>query len=267
MLLTGHADSDAAMNAVNDGQIARFLTKPCDREELLEACAGALWQHRMHKTERDLLEQTLHGSVAALTEVLALAAPAVFEHSARLRELVVTLAVEGGWSDAWEIEVAALLAQVGAVTLSAETAERLHSGAPLTADERAMVARVPAATHRILANIAGLDGVLQILSHQHRRFDSSETDGMLPVGARMLRIAIDFIALERANPDPPTALKTMRARDGVYDTHLLEAFARTVGPGTTVSEIAAHGPREGMTLVSDGWRARAREPLRVSETP
>jgi response regulator RpfG family c-di-GMP phosphodiesterase len=31
MLLTGYADHEAAIKAVNDGQIFRFLTKPCDR--------------------------------------------------------------------------------------------------------------------------------------------------------------------------------------------------------------------------------------------
>jgi DNA-binding NtrC family response regulator len=63
MLLTGYADHEAAIKAVNDGQIYRFLTKPCDRDELLQACAGALWQHRLQKTERELLEQTVRGSV------------------------------------------------------------------------------------------------------------------------------------------------------------------------------------------------------------
>ena len=29
ILLTGHADTDAAIAAVNDGQLFRFLTKPC----------------------------------------------------------------------------------------------------------------------------------------------------------------------------------------------------------------------------------------------
>ena len=229
MLLTGRADSEAAINAVNDGQISRFLTKPCDRDELIAACAGALWQHRTHKTERDLLEQTLLGSVKALTEVLALAAPAVFAQGARLKELVGALALESGCSDAWEIEVAALLAQVGAVALPEETAAKLCSGAPLSAGERAMVARVPAATRRILDNIPRLEGVLQILGHHRRRFDSIETDGMLPVGARMLRICIDFIALEREDASRRTALQTMRARAGAYDPRLLEDFARTVG--------------------------------------
>lgn len=47
LLLTGHADFDAAIVAVNDGQLFRFLTKPCSREELLRACAAALGQHRL----------------------------------------------------------------------------------------------------------------------------------------------------------------------------------------------------------------------------
>jgi response regulator RpfG family c-di-GMP phosphodiesterase len=258
MLLTGYADSEAAIKAVNDGQIFRFLTKPCDRDELLQACAGALWQHRLQKTERDLLEQTVRGSVQALTDVLALAAPAVFGRGARLKDLVAALAVEGGWNDAWEIEVAALLAQVGAITLPGETAEKLYAGGKLSNAEEAMVARVPAVTERILGNIPRLDGVIQILTHYHRRFDSVESEGILPVGARMLRIAGDFLALEREDSSPRIALETMRGRIGTYDPELLEAFARTVGivdQRMVVIEVALHDLRQGMTLVGDARSA------------
>jgi response regulator RpfG family c-di-GMP phosphodiesterase len=254
MLLTGYSDSDAAIKAVNDGQIFRFLTKPCARDELIQACAGALWQHRLQKTERDLLEQTVQGSVKALTDVLALAAPAVFGQGARLKDLVGKLAVETGWNDAWEIEVAALMAQVGAITLPDETAEKLYAGASLTAAEEAMVERVPAVTQRILGNIPRLDGVLQILGNYQRRFDSAGSDGILPVGARMLSIAMDFLSLEREDPTPRLALETMRGRAGVYDPELLEAFARTVGIGDQriiVVEVPLHGLVEGMTLVGD----------------
>ena len=76
MLLTGYADSAAAAQAVNDGQIFRYLTKPCEPAELKRACAGALAKHRSEVAERELLEQTLHGSIKALSEVLSLASPA-----------------------------------------------------------------------------------------------------------------------------------------------------------------------------------------------
>src|SRR5664279_3439182 len=38
MLLTGHADLDAAVTAVNEAQLFRFLTKPCPPAEVLAAC-------------------------------------------------------------------------------------------------------------------------------------------------------------------------------------------------------------------------------------
>jgi response regulator RpfG family c-di-GMP phosphodiesterase len=254
MLLTGYSDSDAAIKAVNDGQIFRFLTKPCDRTELLQACSGAVWQHRMQKIERDLLEQTLQGSVKALTDVLAITSPAVFGQGSRLKSFVAGLAAETGWQDSWEIEVAALLAHTGAITLPEETADRLYSGAELSADEAAMVARVPAVTQQILGNIPRFEGVLQVLKHYERRFDSIEEDGRIPVGARMLRVSADFLALEREEIAPPLALDTMRGRAGVYDPELLEAFARRVGIGdrrSIIVEMTVDELREGMTLVTD----------------
>lgn len=42
ILLTGHADINAAIDAVNQGNIFRFLTKPCEKHVLLEAIRKAV---------------------------------------------------------------------------------------------------------------------------------------------------------------------------------------------------------------------------------
>lgn len=42
MMLTGHASIEAAMAAINEGEIYRFLTKPCPPETLREAVRDAL---------------------------------------------------------------------------------------------------------------------------------------------------------------------------------------------------------------------------------
>src|SRR5919108_3505283 len=112
VLLTGHADVEAAISAVNDGQLFRFLTKPCSREELLRTCAAALGQHRLLVAERVLLHQTLRGAIKALVDVLALTNPAAFGRAIRLRSGVKTLA------------------------------ERFYAGAELTDEEQEMVAGV-----------------------------------------------------------------------------------------------------------------------------
>ncbi len=47
VMLTGNSDLPAAMRAVNEGNIYRFLTKPCEKEELLSALNAALVQFRL----------------------------------------------------------------------------------------------------------------------------------------------------------------------------------------------------------------------------
>jgi FixJ family two-component response regulator len=56
MVLTGQADMQAAMNAVNEGNIFRFLTKPCDKITLSKAVTTGLVQYRLVVAEKGLLE-------------------------------------------------------------------------------------------------------------------------------------------------------------------------------------------------------------------
>jgi response regulator RpfG family c-di-GMP phosphodiesterase len=252
LLLTGHADLDAAIAAVNDGQLFRFLTKPCPRQELLRACAAALGQHRLLVAERVLLEQTLRGSISALVDVLALTNAAAFGRAMRLRSGVQLLAERLGMTDAWEVEIAAMLLQLGAVTLPDATAERLYAGAVLSEAEQMMVAAVPNATQRIIGHVPRLEGVQQILADVGRPFRG---EGPPPsMGGRMLRIVADYDELESRGTTRPAVLATMRGRDGVYDRQLLDAYALARGPSEPVDEVVEVrliDLQVGMTLADD----------------
>jgi len=250
MLLTGYADLDSAIRAVNDGQLFRFLTKPCEPEQLMRACIAALAQHRLITAERVLLEQTLRGSVNALVEVLALASPAAFGRAGRVRKLVRQLTDEIQLENRWEVEVAVMLAQIGAVTLPAETAEKLYAGEVLTPAETAMVDRMPRSGRRLLANIPRLEGVIAILDAYH---DPAAFAGQIPFGAHILRIAVDYEKLESGGLTDTVAIGALRGR-GSYDPVLLNAFSRAVGVGRvspTVRELPLAGLRTGMTLADD----------------
>lgn len=254
ILLTGHADLTAAISAVNDGQLFRFLTKPCEPEELLRACAAGLGQHRLQSAERVLLEQTLKGSVQALADVLALANPAAFGRSERVRSMVQRLMQQAGCSDSWEAEVAALLVHVGAVTLPRPTAEKLYEGGRLDAGEQAMIDRIPAATSRILSNIPRLEGVLEILDLYRQPPADVGGAGALRVGASALKIALDYDLLEARGASHSVSLSIMCGREGVYDSDLLDAFASVVGADIRrqrVLEIALRHLAPGMMLAAD----------------
>ncbi|MBT7740801.1 MAG: response regulator, partial [Opitutae bacterium] len=47
MLLTGHADFESAMSAVNDGNVFRMLSKPCPPERLIQSLYAGLRQHEL----------------------------------------------------------------------------------------------------------------------------------------------------------------------------------------------------------------------------
>jgi len=253
LLLTGYSDVDAAIRAVNDGQLFRFLTKPCPPDELLRACAAALGQHRLLVAEQVLLAQTLRGAIKALTDVLALTSPAAFGRGTRLKTGVGLLAQQIGMADAWEVEIAALLLQLGAVTLPDATAEKLYSGAALTPEEQKMVAAVPRATERIIGHIPRMEGVLQVLKDVARRFDADDDRGP-SLGGRMLRIVRDHDELESRGAARPVALEEMRTRGGIYDPQLLKDYSRALGLSREIDDaidVRVDSLRVGMTFAED----------------
>jgi CheY-like chemotaxis protein len=260
ILLTGDADIQTAVHAVNHGQLFRFLTKPCDTQELMRACAAALGQHHIQTAERVLLEQTVRGSVDALVEVLALTNPAAFGRGGRLKELAGRLARAAGARNWWEVEVAAMLAHVGAVTLPHATAEKLYAGAALTEREAVMVRRVPLVTRQLISKIPRLEGVVEILDTYRDVSVREQADGgrrSIPAGAHLLRIAVDYAELEAQHSPANVALGAMRSR-GIYDGGLLDLFAGIVGVGTAprVREVSVAELRPGMTLADDARTRR-----------
>ena len=55
IILTGNADLDMAMQAINEGAIYRFLTKPWDNSDLLLALRMGLRQYEIEERNRKLL--------------------------------------------------------------------------------------------------------------------------------------------------------------------------------------------------------------------
>jgi DNA-binding NtrC family response regulator len=117
VLLTGQADMESAIDAVHEGNIFRFLTKPCSSDLLLAALDSCCQQYPLVTSEKVLLEQTLHGSIRALVDILSLANPLAFGRVTRVRKIVEELINHFQIRERWPIEVAAMLSQIGCVTV------------------------------------------------------------------------------------------------------------------------------------------------------
>ena len=253
MLLTGDKDLQEAIRVVNSAQLFRFLTKPCDPKELRQACAAALGRHRIRTAERELLEQTLRGSVNALSEALAIASPAAFGRSRRIAPVALQVATAAGLADWWEVEVAASLADLGAVSLPSATAERLYNGQLLSDEEREMVARIPLATRRLLGKIPRLEGVLTILEHyQALREGVDALPEDIRVGALILRLVADLDDLISDGVSVELAMGVLRSRDQHEGPllDLLSSVLQIVAP-VEVAELRCPLLRVGMRLAED----------------
>jgi response regulator RpfG family c-di-GMP phosphodiesterase len=256
ILLTGQADIESAVAAVNHGQIFRFLTKPCKTETLVAAVRAAAEQHRLITAERVLLDQTLRGSIHALTDVLSLTNPLAFGRAIRLKQLCADVVAALGMPLAWQVEVAAMLSQIGCITLPSETHEKLYYGKPLTHDETDMVRHLPTLAVQLLERIPRLEAVRAILQNEPNSFDGNGNapgapkGQAIPLGARVLKIVGDYDMLEAAGHEPDAALSILQARKGKYDPDILAAFvrAKATAPVLGISEVPLSAVRPGMHL-------------------
>jgi response regulator RpfG family c-di-GMP phosphodiesterase len=260
VLLTGQTDLGAAIAAVNQGNIFRFLSKPCPPEVLVPALRAAVEQYRLVNVERDLLEQTLRGCVQALADVLALANPAAFGRSTRVKQYTVLLAEQLAAPDRWQLEVAAMLSQIGCVTLPPATQAKLYHRQAMSSSESEMVERLPATAAQLVASIPRLETIRDILAYQDKRYDGSGNPkdavrgDQIPLGARLLKIVLDYDALETQGTPAALTIDTLRGRAGWYDPVLLAVLPAALGRaagGASVLEVGLRDVRVGMVFAED----------------
>lgn len=265
LMLTGNADQKTATDAVNQGHIYGFLNKPCEPEALKLTLEAALKQYALVTMERELLEGTLSGSVKVLTDVLSMIDPSAFGRGQKLRDSARTFGKWLGMPATWTYEMAALLADIGLVSVPPLILRKLEQGVELAAREKAMIEKSPRIGHDLLVNIPRLEPVAKIVLYQTKNYDGSgyPSDNIarenIPLGARMLKILHDRVLLEAEGIVKKRAYDAMKTRTGVYDPIMLdncfkcfEAFLEnSISADKPVLSLQTHELQPGQVLVSD----------------
>lgn len=272
IMLTGNADLDAAVHAVNEGNIFRFLTKPCPSEMLAKAIQAGIDQYRLVTAERELLEKTLNGSVKVLTDILALANPVAFGRASRVKDYAQQIAEKLKLKNRWQMDLAAMLSQIGCITIPPDTLEKRYRGEVLSPEESSMFQSHPGIGSNLICSIPRLDVVAEIIALQDRRFDGSDaqekqnTGRDIPLEARALKAVLDFDTLLASGATKGQALLSMRKRTGWYDPQVLGALSElsvieqtTIRRSLQVRELLPHmilaedlKSKNGLLLASKG---------------
>ena len=223
IMLTGDAEQRTAMDAVNEGTIFRFLTKPCSPETLAKALRAGLEQHRLITAEKELLEQTLGNSIQVLTDVLAMVNSTAFSRSTRVKRMSHEIAVRLGLQNIWEIELAALLSQIGCVSVPEYVLRKISNCEQLTVEELNLYQNHPHVGYDLIARIPRLEIVASIIAHQNLRSSDYEQPEYELVGpitkmcAQILKVVLDFDRLIETGNKPEETIEILEERNDWYD--------------------------------------------------
>lgn len=254
ILLTGEPTRDAAALAVNQGQIFRFLTKPCSPTELLAAVEAGLIQHRLVTAEKTLMQETLIGCIDALMDVLAMTNPVAFGRSNRLKRMAMELAATLGHTGFWQLEAAAMLSQLGYISLPPDLVEKAYYGQRLTPEEQALVAEAPQVARSLLARIPRIEPVLQLLADSSSTPSTAATDDTHKAGSDVLRLVLAYDALVAAGCPLALALQKLRSAPRLYAAGLIDGLESLVGAQEAkqdVREIDLGAVKQGMIILDD----------------
>jgi CheY-like chemotaxis protein len=199
MVLSGQADLESTIAAVNEGRVFRFLLKPCNSETLFGVIKNGIEQYRLVHAEKHLLENTLNATVKVLFNVLGLINPVAQRRAAQIQRYAESAA--GALKllpGMWQYHLAAMISQLGCITLPQETLARAFGGQPLSDDERRLYESHPEIAGKLLGTIPRLEAVAAMVAGQMqvpaRDLASGNPATWVPekIGAAILWAAVQF---------------------------------------------------------------------------
>lgn len=235
-LLTGYADMASAIEAINQGQIYRYMNKPWVDDDLLISVRQGLDARALQRDKERLevltrqqnealraLNETLEAKVLARTQELQKANeqlkhsffvavkiftsliemrhPIMAGHSRRVAALARSIAQRMGLkgADLQNVFVAGLLHDIGKIGFSDALLSRAQR--TLSDDERRIYQKHPVDAELILIGIDELSPIAQLVRHHHECYDGQGfPDGLwgddIPLGARILLVANDYDGLQ-----------------------------------------------------------------------
>ena len=236
LLLTGYSDIQSILDAINRGEIFRYITKPWDDNDILLVVRHALERKALEQEKRrleelsqrqneelkelnaslekkveartvelnsanDKLKTNFLTSIKVFSGMIEMRSEHLAGHSRRVADLARKIALKMGQTpqETQEIFIAALMHNIGKISFSDELLAKplnLMNGEMLGAYRKH-----PIRGEQLLMPLENLRGAAKIIRSQQERFDGQGFPDALaglaiPIGARILAIASDYYNLQ-----------------------------------------------------------------------
>ncbi len=229
IMLTGYAKIENAIAAVNNGHIFRFLTKPCPTDTLYSAINDGIRQYQLLNSEKELLEKTLRNSIEVMTAILGMVNPQAFGRATRIQGYVAQIARKLNIKNIWQLEMAAMLSQIGFVTLPSQLLDKVYNREVLNEKEQKMLAGHPAIGAGLIERIPRMEAVAEIIAQQNNKFNAfpspdekSPREKFVALGAQILKTVLGFDDLIFRGVSKSAALAALKRDPITYNPNLVK---------------------------------------------
>jgi hypothetical protein len=147
----------------------------------------------------------------------------------------------------WRLEIAAMMSQLGCVTLDPETIDAVYAGRDLSPQEQAQYIDHPLMAQELLKNIPRMESIAWMISHQNRQlpidWDAGDREMReMRLGAQILRASLAFDLYLRKHRSSVEAALTLKRRFEDLDLRIVDALVElepeTAGDGASSVPIA-----------------------------
>ncbi len=258
IILTGYTDMEALVEAVNCGQVYRYVPKPWNNEDLRLTVARALEhyeanrsRHEMEEANRRLtgrVEAMSRGIVRAIADALEAKDRYVSGHARRVSGYAVAIGrrLRLEVEQLEQISLAALLHDIGKIATPDHV---LLKPGPLTEEERIVIRQHVECGARLLARVPGMEETTELVRYHHEDYNGAGyPEGLageqIPFGARVIRVADAYDAMTSPRPfrdalGHEAAIAELREGAGTsFDPEVVRAFCGLEALATIRDHIA-----------------------------
>jgi PAS domain S-box-containing protein len=187
---------------------------------------------------RDVLRRREEKFRRILTEVLSLVNPAAFSRAERARRYIHHVVTAMNLGNPWQYEVAAMLSQLGCVTLAPETIDAVYRGEPLSPNEEAQYDAHPSVAYALLSKIPRLEPIAWMIQHQNHpveKGDGAEM-GEMRLGAEILRLILGYEKSIHQGTSRTEAAHMLARQNRNFSAEFFQALV-TLDPNSEESEL------------------------------
>ena len=235
IMLTGNADQQTAIDAVNVGDVFKFMNKPCNATNFINTLESGVAQYKLVIAEKILLNKTLKETMNVLSEVLTIVNPDVFSRVVLIKQYMLKLAKNLKMPISWSFEPMIQLSQLGCIVFPSKNTNVANKGLPnkgskFSKEHDKLVMEHPGLAADLIHKIPRMGQIAKTIRYQNKGFngEGSPFDDVkgkqIPVGARMLKIVIDFLDFIDNGASQEQATLMLEEQSVLYDPELLAAF-------------------------------------------